>query len=203
MRWPFGSPEKRLLRRAGRGEPGALARLYEDHVDGLYAFVYYRVGRDADLAADVVQETFLAALADPGAYDPARGSIGAWLATSSRNIIRKHLRDRPRLAALDEVWQRVDRALADVLAALDREPLGDEVLARAETRDLVNMAVANLPDRYRAVLERKYVGGESLESIARALSLSEDGVKSLLARARRAFRDTFLALTAELAEDKR
>jgi RNA polymerase sigma-70 factor, ECF subfamily len=203
MRWPWQDDERRRLGRARRGDEQALARLYEDHVDALYAFVFYRVGRDVALAEDVVQQTFLEALSAVEEYDPARGSVGAWLCSRSRNVIRKHLRERPRGAELDAVWERVDRALADVLSALDREPLGEEVIAREETRDLVNMAVANLPERYRDVLARKYIQGEALTTIAGALSLSEDGVKSLLARARHAFKDTFLALTRELAEERR
>ena len=57
------------------------------------------------------------------------------------------------------------------------------------------MAIANLPDPYGNVLQRKYVAGATLEELARDLEVSEDAVKSLLARARRAFRDTFLTLS--------
>ena len=48
------------------------------------------------------------------------------------------------------------------------------------------MAVANLPEQYRNALTRKYVDGESLETLAGELGISVDATKSLLARARRA-----------------
>jgi len=64
----------------------------------------------------------------------------------------------------------------------------------------VHMAVAHLPEQYRNALTRKYVDGESLESLAGELGLSVDATKSLLARARRAFRDTFATLSANLSE---
>ena len=38
-----------LLRAAASGDDAALTELYERHVDGLYAFVFYRVGRDPSL----------------------------------------------------------------------------------------------------------------------------------------------------------
>lgn len=57
------------------------------------------------------------------------------------------------------------------------------------------MTIANLPDPYGVVLQKKYVGGASLADLARDMRVSEDAVKSLLARARRAFRDTFLTLS--------
>ncbi len=189
--------DERLLRRAARGDPGAVERLFEDHVDALYAFVFYRAGRDESLAEDVVQETFVTALDRMDRFDPSRGSLRSWLRTLSRNVVRSHLKARNRLATLER-WDRVDAALAEALEELDSEPLSDEVIERAQTRDLVNMTIANLPERYRDALERKYVEGESVGELATALGVSEDAAKSLLARARRAFRETFLTLTREL-----
>src|SRR5258708_37467698 len=79
------------LRAAQKGDRTAIGRFYDAHVDGLYAFVFYRVGRDATLAEDVVQETFAVALSRQADYDPQRGSVGSWLAVLSRNVIRDHL----------------------------------------------------------------------------------------------------------------
>jgi RNA polymerase sigma-70 factor, ECF subfamily len=188
------------LRAAQGGDRAAIARFYDAHVDGLYAFVFYRVGRDASLAEDVVQETFTLALARRGDYDPARGSIGSWLTVLSRNVIRDHLREHRRADQLQATWDRIDTSLAQVFAAMAERPLPGEVLQRAETRDLVHVAVAHLPEQYRTALTRKYVDGESLETLAGELGISVDATKSLLARARRAFRDTFATLSTHLSE---
>jgi RNA polymerase sigma-70 factor, ECF subfamily len=188
------------LAAARAGDKAAIGRFYDDHVDGLYAFVFYRVGRDATLAEDVVQETFAKALARTGDYDPHRGSVGSWLAVLSRNVIRDHLREHRRADQLLEVWDRIDATLAQTFAAMAERPLPGEVLERAETRDLVHMAIANLPEQYRNALTRKYVDGESLETLAHDLGISVDATKSLLARARRAFRDTFATLSAHFSE---
>ncbi|MGN6107802.1 MAG: RNA polymerase sigma factor [Kofleriaceae bacterium] len=185
---------------ARTGDRGAIARFYDAHVDGLYTFVYYRVGRDAALAEDVVQETFAVALSRQADYDPARGSVASWLTVLSRNVIRDHLRAHQRADQLATTWDRIDATLAQIFASMAERPLPGEVLERAETRDLVHMAVANLPDQYRTALTRKYVDGESLETLAGELGISVDAAKSLLARARRAFRDTFATLSANLSE---
>ena len=187
----------------GAGDDAALTELYERHVDGLYAFVFYRVGRDPSLAEDVLQETFLAGLERASQFDPARGSLHMWLCTLSRNIIRAQLRAARRPRELAATWARIDATLAQVFQALADEPLGDEVLAREETRELVHMTIANLPDMYRDALERKYVQGDSLREIAGALRVSEVAAKSLLARARRAFRETFTTLVDAFAADLR
>jgi RNA polymerase sigma-70 factor (ECF subfamily) len=192
--------DQRLLDRAGQGDERALARLYQAQVDGLYAFVFYRVGRDPALAEDVVQETFAQALSKAGDYDPERGSMQSWLCTMSRNVIRDHLRQHRRSTELAAAWERIDESLAQIFTALDQVPLTDEVIARDETRDLVNMTIANLPEKYREVLHAKYVDGSSLSEMAEKMELSEDAIKSQLARARRAFRETFDALCRALVE---
>ncbi len=189
-----------LLRAAAAGDKDALGRLYDEHVDGLYAFVFYRAGKDASLAEDIVQETFAAALGRVDDYDPARGSIGAWLTTLSRNVIRDHLRHHRRADEVADRWDRIDASLAQIYDALARAPLPGDVLARAETRDLVNMTIAHLPEQYRTALARKYVDGQSLEDLAADLGVSVDAAKSLLARARRAFKETFSTLGHALSE---
>jgi RNA polymerase sigma-70 factor, ECF subfamily len=188
------------LRAARAGDAAAIGRFYDAHVDGLYTFVFYRVGRDQALAEDVVQETFTIALSKTADYDAERGSITTWLTVLSRNVIRDHLREHNRSDQLQATWERIDATLAQTFAAMAEKPLPGEVLERAETRDLVHMAVANLPGQYKTALTRKYVDGESLETLASELGISVDAAKSLLARARRAFRDTFATLSAHLSE---
>lgn len=188
------------LRDARAGDRDAIGRFYDQHVDGLYTFVFYRVGRDAALAEDVVQETFALALSKQGDYDAARGAIGSWLTVLSRNVIRDHNKAHRKTSDLANAWERIDATLAQTFAAMAERPLPGDVLELAETRDLVHMAVANLPDSYRTVLTRKYVDGESLETLAGELGISVGAVKSLLARARRAFRETFTTLSATFSE---
>ncbi len=188
------------LRAAAGGDGEALARLYDAHVDGLYAFVFHRVGRDQALAEDIVQETFTAALGRTAEYDAGRGSVASWLTTLSRNVIRDHLRAHRRADEVAERWDRIDVSLTQLYDALERAPLAADVLARIETRDLVTMTIAHLPESYRVALARKYVDDKSLEDLASELGVSVDAAKSLLARARRAFKETFSTLGHALEE---
>lgn len=194
------SPDLERLKRAAQGSEPDLERLYTDHVDGLYAFVYYRVGQDVSLAEDVVQETFTQALDRIADYDAERGSVRAWLRVLSRNIIRDHLRGHRRGPGLAARWQQVGATMAQVFGSMDREPLSDEVLDQAETRQLVNMALADLPAHYRTVLQMRYVHGRSTEEMSWELEQGKEAVKSSLARARRAFKKTFVALLRSMAE---
>lgn len=192
---PPPSADLELLRRAAAGDRDALAQLYADHVDALYAFAYYRTGRDAGLAEDIVHDTLLDGLRHAAAFDPARGGLQAFLLMRARNVARAHLRDHRRSGELAAAWERQRATLAQIFQALDG-PGDDELFARSETRELVHLAIAGLAGNHREALTRKYVHGDSLHELAARLGLSEDAVKSLLARARRAFRDAFAALAA-------
>ena len=55
-------------------------------------------------------------------------------------------------------------------------------------------ALAAWARSYRTALAGKYVEGKSLETLADELGVSVDAAKSLLARARRAFKETFSTL---------
>lgn len=182
-----------LLRRAAAGDGDALARLYGEHVDALHAFAYYRAGRDAGLAEDIVHDTLLDALRHAAAFDPARGGLRAFLLMRARNVARAHLRDHRRSDELAAAWDRQRATLGQIFQALDGAA-ADDLFTRAETRELVHMAIAGLASNHREALTRKYVHGDSLIELGAGLGLSEDAAKSLLARARRAFRDAFAAL---------
>ena len=51
-----------LFSRIRAGDPEALEAWFHRNKDALYSFVYFRVGGDADLAADALQSTFTVAL---------------------------------------------------------------------------------------------------------------------------------------------
>ncbi|MDX9720967.1 MAG: sigma-70 family RNA polymerase sigma factor [Myxococcota bacterium] len=191
-------PQHNWMRSVANGEPDAITRFFEEHVDGLYAFVYYRVGSDPALAEDVVQATFVHAIERIERFEPSRGSPLTWLCWLSRNIARRILTENKRMEEL-RMWQRIDASFAELFDGLQHELLVDELIERDETRDMVNIAMAHLPERYRDALQRKYVAEESLEELAAALHISAHAAKSLLARARAAFRDALAVLVAQSA----
>src|SRR5581483_8274098 len=159
-----------------------LRAFYDEHFPPLYAFCHRRLGRDHHATEEVVQETLLRAIESIADYDPERGDLHTWLALLSRNVVRSALTQRRRFATIGEVPQRIEAELRE-----GRAPDDD--------RALVGVALARLPERYRFVLEKKYVQGESVRAIAAATATTETTVESLLARARRAFRAAFFAVT--------
>jgi RNA polymerase sigma-70 factor (ECF subfamily) len=192
--------DARWKKRALAGEAEAVRQLADAALSPLYAFCFYRVGRDAHRCEEVVQETLVRAIRDLDAYDPPRAgnNIYPWLTGLARNEIHRVLsRDRANVS-LETLWSRMDRELLDVYERLESEPFADDLLEREETREFVNAAMSQLPPHYRQALEGKYLDGRSVRDLAAAWSVSEKAAESQLSRARQAFKETFLALARSL-----
>src|SRR3954463_15944828 len=91
-----------LVRGVVAGSEDALAPFYALHADAVYAAAC-RLTSDRQVAEEVVQETFLALWNRAELYDPAAGSLAAWIHTIARNRTVDRLRAagrRPNLVAL-------------------------------------------------------------------------------------------------------
>jgi RNA polymerase sigma-70 factor (ECF subfamily) len=187
-------------RRALAGDSQAVRVFAETMLPALYHFCLYRVGKDQHRCEEVVQETLVRALRTLEQYDPQRcaDNIFPWLTGLARNEISRVLHRDRQTVSLDEMWQRMDSELLGLYERLETEPLAEDILVREETRELVNVAMSQLPPNYREALQAKYLDGASVRDIADRGQTSEKAVESLLTRARQAFRATFTALCRAL-----
>jgi RNA polymerase sigma-70 factor (ECF subfamily) len=177
------------------GSKKAIQRWFETYADPLYTLVFYRVGRDADAAQDVVQQTFLTALEKIKDYKPSRGDMFAWLSCLSRNCVKKVIRERHRAISYEADDLNVDGRLLDAFAQITTQPLPEDILQQAETTDLVRMVLGSISPNYRSVLRQYYYEHSSIQDIAESNGMSVGAVRVLLHRARASFRQTFLSLT--------
>ena len=175
-------------------QPQAVERWFRDYADAVYTFAYYRVGRDPDLATEVVQETFTTALRRIEEYDPQRGVMLAWLTCCCRNSIRKVLHEKHHGEALADFWEEIDGRLMAAYRDIATAPLPEEILDKRETNELVQLTLASLPVNYQQVLRDHYFEKKCLKYIANSQGMSEGAIKSLMHRARLAFKTAFLTL---------
>lgn len=170
--------EPDLAARLAQGDPAAWKELCETYGRPLYLYAYHRTG-DASAAEDVRQETLLAAVESIAGYR-GEGPLFAWLCGIARRkaadeLGRRGRQDLPLDAADQETWQQ-----------LERQPLPDELVERAETRAALVEALWSLPEDYREALLARYVRGEGVKEIAARLSRSYKAAESVLSRAREA-----------------
>lgn len=180
-------PEARCVERALRGEPGAFGRLYQRHVEGVYAFVQFRV-RDDRVAEDLTQDVFVNALRGlPQLRDPAR--FRPWLLRIAHHRILNHWRARS--GAPDEVELPAEDDPAAPPLPAQLAAAGDGPLASVERgldADAMRAALATLTDLQQQVVALRFVGGLSVAETAHAMDRSVSAVKNLQHHALRALR---------------
>jgi len=152
--------------------PAGLAWLdaaYRQESDAVYRYALALCG-DAALAADATHEAFVALAHAPEAFDPSRGSLGAYLAGIARHALLAawRLRDRHVLlddAADDDDDQAPSRTVVD--AAPDREA----TLIGEQRLEALWAAVRALPWPFREALvlvdlqERPYAEAAQIAGI--------------------------------------
>ena len=165
-----------LLERLRAGDSTAFEYLFLRY----YALVYrvlYGVAGNAQEAEDLAQETFTALLRQPPRLDGA-GALGGWLYRVAVNRAFNALRTE----------QRSQRGTGWAAPEQPCDPQ-DEYLRREE-RERVRAALARLPERTAKLLLLRHAGLAYTE-IATALQIAPGSVGTLLARAERAFAQTY------------
>ncbi len=141
-----------------------------------------RLSGEPELAADLAQESFIR-LYRRGSFPDAPE---AWLLSVAMNLFRNERSTRSRRARL----LTVTRGEA---SQADPPPPPDQAMLDREASERVRATLDGLADRERSLL-LLWAEGYSYHDMAIALGLNESSVGTLLARARRAFRDTYGAV---------
>ena len=181
------------MRDVAEGSHDALATLYDRHADAVFA-VATRLTPDRQVAEEVVQDTFLALWNRAELYDPAAGSLAAWLHTIARNRTVDRLRAagrRPSLVgpASLGVEDEPDSVALDRIAALRAagwtrsaaQP--EQALDAAELRATLRHALSAMPDNERTLIVLAYQNDLSQSEIARRLEMPIGTVKTRTRRA--------------------
>jgi RNA polymerase sigma-70 factor (ECF subfamily) len=170
-----------LLMLAGDGD--AFEALYDRRQGGVYRFVL-RMSGSAELAEDVTHDVFIALMRDGRQFDPARGTVAAYLLGIARHSTLKRLRrERSFVSISDGAEQGEDAPIAfDKRLVADADPFAD--LTRNETIDMVRQAILALPEHYREVVALCSLGEMSYEQAASVIGCPVGTVRSRLNRAR-------------------
>lgn len=158
------------------GDEQAFAALYRRRHPAIFRFALQMCGSQA-LAEDVTQEVFLVLIRETHNFDPARGSLNAFLFGVARNQLFRRLQ-RERFYAPLESDEHHERSLP----TLSEDPLHQ--LSRSETIDSVRNAVLTLPERYREVVVLCDLEEMSYAETAQVLDCAIGTVRSRLHRGR-------------------
>jgi RNA polymerase sigma-70 factor (ECF subfamily) len=186
------------MQRAQAGEFAAFEVLVGRLQPRVYGLALRILGETHD-AEDVTQQTFLSLIEHLGEF---RGetAVAGWVLRIAANHALKLLRKRRGLPTVP-LLPDGEEGYADLphpqYIAPWREDAA-ETASRHETRELIDRALTELDDKYRAVFVLRDVEGFSVKETAELLHISEANVKVRLLRARLALREK---LTQTLGDD--
>jgi RNA polymerase sigma-70 factor, ECF subfamily len=168
-----------LLRQVATRDTTAFAALYKQTSAKLYGVVA-RILNRSDVAADVLQETYVRIWDKAGEFDSAKGSALGWMATIARN------------RALDEVRRVRPVSLEDQPEGF--EPAAEEIdplAARERSEGLTALVdcLKGLDEEKRAVVLLAYYRGFSREALAKRFGRPVPTIKTWLHRSLAQLRD--------------
>jgi len=161
-----------LVQRIVNKDEAALAEAYDRYASLVYA-VALRVLREATAAEEVLQDTFHRLWKVAARFDPARGSLPAWLAVAARHRAIDRLRQREPEADGDP---DANASAAEIRLPFDLE---DEV-SRNRLLERVRAAMERLPQAHRTVLELAYFEGLTHTELAQHTGEPLGTIKSRL-----------------------
>ncbi len=165
------------------------AHWVERHGDSLYRFAVVRV-QNPEVAADLVQETFLAALAARASF-AGRSSVRTWLV----GILKRKVIDRIRKSARERRFESNGAPGAASESLFDRRghwqnagvEWGNNPLAeceRSEFWDVLEACLAKIPPHLAHAFLGSEIDGESRESLCEDLKITPQNLSVRLFRTR-------------------
>lgn len=165
-----------LVRQFQVGQVTCFGQLYDQYIEKVYAFIYYRT-RHQETAEDITSLVFTKALEHLPTFSPDAGTFQAWLYRIARNAVIDHYRTSRQTDPLESAFH-VGQEDAAMHGLDDRESL-------RQIRELLHEFT---PEQRDVVLLRVW-DGLSYREIGQILGKSEDSCKMLFSRTIRKIRD--------------
>jgi RNA polymerase sigma-70 factor (ECF subfamily) len=147
--------------------------VYTDNVERLYRLIYARVGNRPD-AEDLTSEVFRTALG-PLRLSSSKGEVRSYLLTTAQTVLASH-------------WRRtlsISVTSIDPLSDFDELVEPALVKEQSDAPQRASGILATLPDRYRRILELRFLEACSIKEAAQAMEVSVANAKVLQHRALR------------------
>jgi RNA polymerase sigma-70 factor (ECF subfamily) len=154
---------------AEKADEKLFARAYDTYAERIYQFIYYKTYH-RETAEDLTSHTFLKAFENLNRFDPARGSMSAWLYQIARNLVIDHYRSRKSTLSVHDIW--------DLASAEDVE-VDVENKVRLEQ---IQSVIKDLPPEQREIIIMRVWQELPYKEIALIMGKSEASLKMMYSR---------------------
>ncbi|MDH3251863.1 MAG: sigma-70 family RNA polymerase sigma factor [Ignavibacteria bacterium] len=175
------SEDSRIIQQALRGDDAAYKKLMNKYHDAIFNFIY-RMVRDKHQVEDLTQEAFIKAFASLKSFNDEY-AFSTWLYKIATNNSIDYIRRRKlQMYSIDKPIEAADSDYSFELP--DDTYQADKDIIRGQKAQLLNEAIAALPEKYRKVIQLRHVEERTYEEIAKLLKLPIGTVKAHIFRAR-------------------
>jgi RNA polymerase sigma-70 factor (ECF subfamily) len=189
------SNDRLMAKRLLGGDEEAFREVFNSFFPRLYRYALARVGSKED-ARDIVQQTFCKAFERLDSYR-GEASLYGWMCQICRNTmvdLARRQRTQLQHLVLTDADDTIQAIVEAIRAPENEQP--EQELARTSLLQLIQATLDCLPDHYGNVLEWKYIDELSVNEIAQQLAIGPKAAESLLTRARNAFKETIVTISA-------
>jgi len=166
-----GGSDALLTARLVAGDERALGEVFDRLAPAVYGAALRVLGDEA-AAQDVVQDVFVELWSRPGRYDPAVGTLHAYLVVIARHRAVDLVRSELRRVGRQERSYRLDPGQPALSTC--------EQVVAAQAATAVRAAIRLLPDSQRVIVELAYFRGLTCREAAEEAGIPEGTAKSRL-----------------------
>ncbi len=176
--------EEILARKLIEGDIEAFDRFVEIYQKKIYALAYNMTHNQMD-AQDVTQEVFLTIFRKAHTFQ-GKSAFSSWVYRVALNAVYMKLRSRKKdqSISVEDAFPSFNGAGYHQEVIRDWSESAESLMFSNETKNVIQSAVDQLPEKEKIAFLLRDVEGLSTEEAAEALDLSVSAVKSRLHRAR-------------------
>jgi len=178
--------EIKLVEQAKKGDIKAFESLMKTTSGKIYN-LGFRLLRNKEDAADIMQETYMAAYENLPKFK-GNSSFSTWLYRIATNFaLMKMRREKNKKVSVSELQETSGNLYDKVLPDWSESPV--DHLKNQELKELLDKAINSLPPKYRSVFVLHDIEGLGIAEVADILSISGPAVKTRSHRSRMYLRE--------------
>ena len=167
-------PDEMLVKSCLQGDMGSFGELVRRYQKQVYSLAY-RLTNDAEEAMDLSQEVFLKIYQVLERYDDTRPFF-PWMYKVASNVCYSLLRKRPQESVpLEKVIE-----FTPLIPKIESQP--EDYYESREIQQLVQRAIAELPEKYRVPLVLRFLEDLTYQQIAEVMELPVSTIETRLYR---------------------
>lgn len=173
--------DDKYVEEALAGREDSYTKLVDKYQKPLY-FHIRKMIKEVELVEDLVQEVFMKAFHNLSSYSNEY-AFSTWLYRIATNHTIDYLRKKKlKTLSINEPYKTKDGEMEIQLP--DESFSTDQPVMKKERKAIVQHAIENLPEKYKAVIEMRHMEEKSYQEIAEILDLPLGTVKAHIFRAR-------------------